>query len=419
MVKRATDVQMGAVSGLELCQRIRSRFPDLLTIILTGHDTLDMAIQAIRAGAYDFVSKPIVIDVLVVALDRALEHRALRLEVRKLRRTADAGPIASILGSSAAVHALTELIDQVADSDATVLITGESGTGKELVARAIHARSSRKDQPFVAINCAAMPAALLASELFGHVKGAFTDASRNRPGLVLQAGGGVLFLDEIGEMPLEMQAKLLRVLQERMVRPVGGDVEVPFAARLVTATNRDLELEVRERRFREDLFYRVNVVQVSVPALRDRQGDVLVLAHAFLHRIAARTGKAIDGLSPETARRLIDYDWPGNVRELENCIERAVALARTSELAVESLPDKIRLHRATRLTVDEDGPLDVLTLDEMARRYVQRVLTACGGNKTHAAKLLGIDRRSLYRRLAEPSTAPARATDESPAPSRG
>jgi len=393
------DIQMDGISGIELCARIREMHPDVLTILITGHSSVDVAVGAIRAGAYDFVLKPISIDAVAVAVSRALEYRGLRLEVRRLRKRAQNGGIESIVGSSPGVRELKQLIDQVAENDATVLITGESGTGKELVARAIHERSARKDQPFVAINCAAMPASLLESELFGHVKGAFTDAKRSRPGLFLQAAGGTLFLDEIGEMPLEMQAKLLRVLQERMVRPVGGDTEVPFEARLVTATNRELEVEIEEKRFREDLFYRINVVHVSVPPLRARQGDVLELAQVFLRRIAERTNKAVEGLTPEAAQRLVDYDWPGNVRELENCMERAVALTRTSEVAVDSLPDKVRNHRSSRLVIDADDPSELITLDEMEKRYVRRVLAACGGNKTQAAKVLGIDRRSLYRRL--------------------
>ncbi|MGE0869957.1 MAG: sigma-54-dependent transcriptional regulator [Kofleriaceae bacterium] len=410
-----TDVRMDGASGLTLCQQISEQHPDVLTIVMTGHSSVDVAVSAIRAGAYDFVLKPATIDAIAVAVARAVEHRSLRLEVKRLRRRA-ADSIGGILGSSQAIRELGEMIDQVADTGATVLITGESGTGKELVARAIHDRSQHKDQPFVAINCAAMPASLLESELFGHIKGAFTDAKRSRSGLFLQAQGGTIFLDEIGEMPLEMQAKLLRVLQERTVRPVGGDTEVAFTARVITATNRDLEHEVEERRFREDLYYRINVVHVPVPPLRARQGDVLELAHAFVRRIAERTGKAVEGLMPETAQRLIDYDWPGNVRELENCIERAVALARTSELTVDNLPDKIRNHRSSRLVIDGDDPSELITLAEMERRYVHRVLAACGGNKTHAAKILGIDRRSLYRRLDDSPKDAAKATPKEPPP---
>jgi two-component system response regulator HydG len=292
-----------------------------------------------------------------------------------------------------------DLVTRVADSDASVLIMGESGTGKELIARAVHAQSSRRDGPFLAVNCAAMPGALLESELFGHTRGAFTDAKAARTGLFEQASGGTLFLDEIGELPIEMQPKLLRALQERMVRPIGGNVEVPFDARIVTATNRDLEAEVDEKRFREDLYYRINVVRVDAPALRERGGDVLLLAQHFVERFAARSNKAVRGIHAAAAEKLVNYDWPGNVRELENCIERAVALLRFDEVTVDDLPEKIRQYRADRLVFATDDLTEVLTIDELERRYIQRVLTLVGGNKSRAADLLGLDRRTLYRRL--------------------
>jgi two-component system response regulator HydG len=311
-------------------------------------------------------------------------------------------PAHAIAGSSPAIRATIEMIARVASSDATVLITGESGTGKELVARALHNLSPRRDQPFVAVNCAAMPAPLLESELFGHVRGAFTDAKRSRAGLFVQAGAGTIFLDEIGEMPIEMQVKLLRVLQERKVRPVGGDEEVPFEARVVTATNRDLETEVEEKRFREDLFYRINVVAIPVPPLRARAGDILQLAQYFLKRIAGRTNKPVQGISGPAARLLMDYDWPGNVRELENCMERAVALCRLDEVTVDDLPAKVQEHQSSKIVITTESPGELITLDEMERRYVRQVLSAVSGNKTHAARILGIDRRSLYRRLESP-----------------
>jgi two-component system response regulator HydG len=254
----------------------------------------------------------------------------------------------------------------------------------------------------VAVNCAALPENLLESELFGHVRGAFTDAKRSRAGLFVQAGAGTIFLDEIGEMPIEMQVKLLRVLQERKVRPVGGDEEVPFEARVVTATNRDLETEVEEKRFREDLFYRINVVAIPVPPLRARAGDILQLAQYFLKRIAGRTSKPVQGISGPAARLLMDYDWPGNVRELENCMERAVALCRLDEVTVDDLPSKVQEHQSSKIVITTESPGELITLDEMERRYVRQVLNAVGGNKTHAARILGIDRRSLYRRLEEP-----------------
>jgi two-component system, NtrC family, response regulator AtoC len=405
-----TDVQMTGMSGIDLCQELRQRYPDLLPIVLTGQGGLDTAIAAIRAGAYDFITKPVKIDALAIAVQRALEHLSLKREVTRLRRDAAGDlPIDGIAGGSPAIRETIEMIRRVADSDATVLVTGESGTGKELVARALHNLSPRRDQPFVAVNCAAMPAPLLESELFGHVRGAFTDAKRSRAGLFVQAGAGTIFLDEIGEMPIEMQVKLLRVLQERKVRPVGGDEEVPFEARVVTATNRDLETEVDEKRFREDLFYRINVVAIPVPPLRARAGDILLLAQYFLKRIAGRTNKPVQGISGPAARLLMDYDWPGNVRELENCMERAVALCRLDEVTVDDLPSKVQEHQSSKIVITTESPGELITLDEMERRYVRQVLNAVGGNKTHAARILGIDRRSLYRRLEEPRHDPKTA----------
>ena len=398
-----TDVQMSGMSGIDLCQELRQRYPDLLPLVLTGQGGLDTAIAAIRAGAYDFITKPVKVDALAIAVERALSHLFLKREVTRLRKqSASDTPIDGIAGSSPAIRETIEMIRRVSDSDATVLVTGESGTGKELVARALHNLSARHDQPFVAVNCAAMPAPLLESELFGHVRGAFTDAKRSRAGLFVQAGAGTIFLDEIGEMPIEMQVKLLRVLQERKVRPVGGDEEVPFEARVVTATNRDLETEVDEKRFREDLFYRINVVAIPVPPLRSRAGDILLLAQYFLKRIAGRTSKPVQGISGPAARLLMDYDWPGNVRELENCMERAVALCRLDEVTVDDLPSKVQEHQSSKIVITTESPGELITLDEMERRYVRQVLNAVGGNKTHAARILGIDRRSLYRRLEEP-----------------
>jgi transcriptional regulator with PAS, ATPase and Fis domain len=314
----------------------------------------------------------------------------------------NSGAVAGILGGSTAIRGVIELIERVAPTEATVLVTGESGTGKELVARAVHGVSPRREAPFVAVNCAAMPQALLESELFGHLRGAFTDAKQARAGLFLQAGAGTIFLDEIGEIPAEMQVKLLRVLQERVVRPVGGDEETPFKARVVAATNRDLEADVGEGRFRADLYYRINVVQIDVPPLRARRGDVRTLAEHFLRGHVERGAKAVAGISAAAARKLVDYDWPGNVRELENCMERAVALARQPEITVDDLPGPVRDHDSVRLGLDGQAggdPEEMLTLAEMERRYVRRVVHAVGGNKSRAARILGIDRRSLYRRL--------------------
>ena len=396
-----SDIQMPGMTGVELCEQLKMRHPHILSIMLTGLGTYDTAIAAVRAGAYDYVTKPVKVDALLVVLERAFEHLLVKREARRLQSAAHvSAPIPGLVGASAAMRETTAMIRRVADSDATVLITGESGTGKERVARALHDLSSRKSEPFVAINCGAVPANLLESELFGHVRGAFTDAKSSRPGLFLQAGAGTILLDEIGEMPLDMQVKLLRVLQQRTLRPVGGDEEVPVRARVITATNRDLESEIEEKRFREDLFYRINVVAIAVPPLRDRGGDVLVLAQHVLDRVAARSTKPAPSLSPDAARKLVEYDWPGNVRELENCIERAVAICSGS-IQVQDLPPKIQKYEPTRLELSMT-PTAMITLDEMERRYVRQVLASVGGNKTHAARVLGIDRRSLYRRLEAP-----------------
>ena len=400
-----TDIYMTDMTGLELCEQIRQRHPDVLSIVITGQSTLENAIGAIRAGAYDFILKPIKLDTLAVAVGRALAHLLLLRELRHLRAVVEGEPPDGIAGNSPAIRETIEMVRRVSGSDATVLITGESGTGKELVARAVHRLSARRDQPFVAVNCAAMPAPLLESELFGHVRGAFTDAKTSRPGLFIQAGGGTIFLDEIGEMPAEMQVKLLRVLQERTLRPVGGDEELPFQARVLAATNRNLEVEVEQRRFREDLFYRINVVTLHVPPLRARAGDILLLAQHFLRRIANRINKPVRGFSEPAARMLLDYDWPGNVRELENCIERAVALCRLDEVTVDDLPTKVQEFHAKRIVIPtgvSGSPDAMITMEEMERRYVRQVLEAVRGNKTHAARILGIDRRSLYRRLETP-----------------
>jgi two-component system, NtrC family, response regulator HydG len=395
-----TDVQMDSMSGLALCERVVTNRPDLPVVVITAHGNMEVAISAIRAGAYDFINKPFKMDELSLTIERAIRHKRLHEEVKRLREAVErVKPVANLVGESAGMLRIYELVEQVADSDTSVLITGESGTGKELVARALHERSARRDAPFIAINCAAVPANLLESELFGHVRGAFTDAKRSRQGLFVQATGGTLFLDEIGEMPLEMQAKMLRVLQERRVRPVGGDAEIPFDTRLIAATNRDLDTEVEEKRFREDLFYRINVVNIHVPPLRSRGNDILLLAQHFLERYARRIDKPVVGISSGSARKLLDYDWPGNVRELENSMERAVTLTKLAEITVDDLPEKIRDFQSSSMVISGDNPDEMPTLEEVERRYIRRVLKAVGGNKTHAARVLGLDRRTLYRRL--------------------
>jgi DNA-binding NtrC family response regulator len=395
-----TDLRMPGMDGLALCERVALNRPDIPVVVVTAFGSMETAVAAIRAGAYDFITKPVDLDALVLVLERAVQHRALREEVRRLRQalgdvTADGG----VVGESVALRRVYELIDRVADSDASVLVTGESGTGKEVAARALHARSRRHEGPFVAINCAAMPEALLESELFGHAKGAFTDAKAARTGLFIKASGGTLFLDEVGEMPLTLQPKLLRALQERTVRPVGGDSEVPFDARIVAATNRDLELAVEEGRFREDLYYRLNVIGLELPPLRARGNDVLLLAQRFLEHFASRSGKRVVGLSPPVAQRLLAYGWPGNVRELQNCIERAVALTTFEQLTVEDLPERIRDYRASTASAQAGDVSELVSLEEMERRYIQRVIETVGGSRTLASRILGVDRKTLYRKL--------------------
>jgi DNA-binding NtrC family response regulator len=398
-----TDLNMKKVSGIDLCKLVVGDRPDIPVVVLTGFGSLDTAVAAIRAGAYDFISKPVELDALTIAIDRATRHRRLGAEVKRLRveidqakgRTGD-----EMIGQSPAMLEVRDLVERVADSEASVLITGESGSGKEVVARLLHKTSRRATGRFIAINCAAMPESLLESELFGHAKGAFTDAKSDKLGLFAEARGGTLFLDEIGDMPLGIQPKLLRVLQERTVRPVGGTSEVPIDVRVLTATNQDLESGIENGRFREDLYYRINVVELRLPPLRSRRGDILALARHFVERFAAQSQKKVTGLAPAAAERLLDYPWPGNVRELQNCMERAVALARFDQIGVDDLAPKVREHqRASHVLVATDDPSDLVPMDEVERRYVIRVMEAVGGNKAAAARILGFDRKRLTRML--------------------
>ena len=393
-----TDLSMPETSGLEVCERVIALRPDVPVVLITGHATLETAMGAIRAGAYDFVTKPIESKTLGVVVSRAVQHRRLREQIKMLRAARDANQ-SLIVGGSPAMRKVADLIDRVGDSDASVLIHGETGTGKELVARAVHNKSKRREGPFVAINCAAVPHSLLESELFGHARGAFTDAKATRMGLFQMANGGTLFLDEIGELPIDVQPKLLRALQERKVRPVGDNREIPYDARIVAATNRDLENEVREKRFREDLYYRINVVKVEVPPLRTRGSDTLHLAHHFLKQFAERSGKPTLELSERAAERLMAYEWPGNVRELENCIEHAVALARFDQVTVEDLPEKLRGYLAGSFVATANDPTEIVTMEELEKRYLLRVFKLVGNNKSRAAEVLGIDRRTMYRKL--------------------
>ena len=395
-----TDLAMPGIGGLAFCERAAANRPDVPVIVLTAYGSLETAVAAIRAGAHDFITKPVELDDLALTVERAAQHRALRDEVRRLRRALDdSRGYEELLGESAPMREVYALLDRVADTETSVLISGESGTGKELVARALHRRSRRRDGPFVAVSCAAIPETLLESQLFGHSKGAFTDARADHPGMFVQAHGGTLFLDEVGELPLGLQPKLLRALQERVVRPLGSSADVPFDARLVTATNRDLEGMVEERTFREDLYFRIHVVHVAVPPLRTRGSDILLLAQRFLETYAARAAKPVHAIAPAAAEKLLAYSWPGNVRELQNCIERAVALAAFDRITPDDLPEKVRSYRSSHIVVAGLDPAELPPLEEVERRYVLRVLEATAGNRTLAAQVLGLDRKTLYRKL--------------------
>ena len=396
-----TDLQLPKMDGLELCRRLAAERPHLPVLMITAFGNLDAAVAAIRAGARDFITKPIEMDQVGEALERATARRPA------FNHTGTVASIEEIIGESAALQKLRALVTRAAASDASVLITGESGTGKELVARALHrAGRQRAGGPFVAMNCAAVPETLLESELFGHVRGAFTDAKAPHQGLFLEADGGTLFLDEICDMSPRLQPKLLRALQERTVRPVGGLTEIPFDVRLVAATNENVASAVASRRFRSDLFFRINVIPIAVPPLREREDDVLLLARHFAAAHAAKSGRSAPTISTAAAERLRAHAWPGNVRELQNCIEHAIALADGAEILVHDLPEGVRADAARRRSpghgrVADAGESDdvLVPLSEIERRHILRVLEAVNGNKRLAARVLGVDRRTLYRKL--------------------
>ena len=393
------DVRMPGPSGLDVCRALSSACPDLPVVLMTGFGDMEAAISALRAGAHDFLTKPFETEALDVVLRRAAEQSAKQREVERLRDfVSDGEGFAGILGDSPEIRRLSDIVQRISGSDASVLVTGESGSGKELVARAIHSLSRRSRGPFVAINCAAMPDHLLESELFGHERGAFTGARAARVGLLRRAHGGTLFLDEIGDMSLSLQPKLLRALQEKLIRPVGSDHEVSFDVRVLAATHRNLQHAVRKGEFRADLFFRLNVISISVPPLRERGDDILLLAHRFLQEFARRDGKPLDGFAPGVASQLLRYDWPGNVRELRNTIEGAVTMARGQKVTLDDLPGLFLQHPgSTETVIASTGEL--LPLSEVERRHVLAILDAVGGNKSEAARILGVDRKTLQARL--------------------
>jgi two-component system response regulator HydG len=395
-----SDVKMPDLDGLDLLREVAEVSPTPPVITITAFGSIDTAIRAVKLGAYDYITKPFQIEQLVLVIDKALSERDLRDEVTRLRaEVQSAYGFGNMIGRSEAMREVFDLLRRMAASPATVLITGESGTGKELVAKAVHYASPRKHRPFVALNCAAIPETLLESDLFGYKRGAFTDARTDRQGLLVEANGGTLFLDEIGELPLTLQPKLLRALQEGEIRPLGASRSERVDVRLVAATNRDLEARLQQGRFREDLYYRLNVLHVHLPPLRERTEDVLLLAEHFLGRAAERSGKKVSAFNEAARKLLLGYSWPGNVRELENVVERVVALTESEIVGPADLPPALR---------DRKNPDQVatalaqgLTLDELEREYIQKVLQAEGGNKTRAAQRLGLDRKTLYRKLED------------------
>ena len=408
-----SDIQMPDFSGVELLREARQIAPDTVFIMITAFASTETAIEALQHGAYDYITKPFRMDDLRAVVRHALEKgRSLKapasvlpnhLEAQQGQKLFQALQGSHVVGKSPKMIEVYRTIGTVAMGDSTVLITGESGTGKELVARAIHEASLRREKPFVSINCSAFPETLLESELFGYMKGAFTGANTNKKGLFEAASGGSVFLDEIGDMTLAMQVKLLRVLQERRLRPLGGTGEVPVDVRVIAATNQDLESNIREGSFREDLYYRIAVINIHLPALRERVEDVGLLAFSFLRHYSEKTGKAISGISPEALRCLESYSWPGNVRQLENTIERAVALEATSEIQLERLPDVVR-NRSNAAAGDlftlPDGPFDLEGfLTQIESSLVSQALRQADGNQTLAAQRLKLTKGSLRHKL--------------------
>ncbi|HET8624757.1 MAG TPA: sigma-54 dependent transcriptional regulator [Gemmatimonadales bacterium] len=398
-----TDVRMPQVSGLDILQAAREQDSMTPVILMTAQASLQSAIAAVNSGAYHYIQKPFANDELVTILRRASDYRAVKVENKQLkqeirRRERSGGAVSRPIGKSKRFLEALKLAEHVAPTDSTVLITGESGTGKEVIARFIHNMSNRSDGPFLSINCGALPENLLESELFGHVKGSFTGAVRDKQGLFAAARGGSFFLDEVGEMPPSLQVKLLRVLQEREAIPVGATEPIPVDVRIIAATNRDLEEEIRRGNFRPDLFYRLNVININLPPLRERRDDLVLLIEAFFQTLSQETSTDVKALAPDALDAVMVYEWPGNVRELENALEHAAVLSRGSLIEAVALPERITKRKKEPLVAERSyrNP----TLEVIERAYIMYVLQAEGGNKTRAAEVLGIDPSTLYRKLS-------------------
>ncbi|HET8676967.1 MAG TPA: sigma-54 dependent transcriptional regulator [Blastocatellia bacterium] len=395
-----TDIKLPGMSGLELLARIRVDWPEVAVIIMTAFSSISSAVEAMKLGAEDYIGKPFQLDELAITVEKALERLSLRREVKELRaEVRERYNFSNIVGRSKPMQQLFEVIKRIAARrDASALIIGSTGTGKELVARAIHYNSDRRDAPFMPINCSAIPETLLESELFGHQKGAFTGAHETRRGLIEEAQGGTVFLDEINTLSPNLQVKLLRVLQERVVRRVGGRENIPIDIRLVSASNQDLEDAVKRNEFRQDLYYRLNVVPVRLPDLKDRREDIPLLVHHFLQKFAQQHGEPARRFSNEGMRILMTHTWPGNVRELENAVEHALTMGSGEVLMPEDLPASVT---TPERDIVEEATLDNVTLSEVERRYILRILEKMDGHQIKTAQILGIDRRTLYRRLRQ------------------
>jgi DNA-binding NtrC family response regulator len=393
-----TDVEMPEMRGTELLAAILAEKPSQLVLLITAFGSIDLAVSTVQSGACDFIAKPFKIEALGAAIERAFHNRQIRREIVRVRKASSLEAPEQIIASSSPMRRVLETAQKAAGTDSITLITGETGTGKGVIARLIHDSGARREQPFYHLNCASLPPTLVESELFGVRRGAFTDAKEDRDGAFVAAGDGTLFLDEVGEIPLEIQSKLLHVLENGRVRPLGSSSDVPIRARLIAATNRSLEALLAEGRFRQDLYYRLNVIRIEVPPLRERSEDIIPLVDLFLNRACQRLGRSFIGVSAAAMRRLLGYPWPGNARELANVIERAVVLSDHDTLVPEDFDIPKNDGVGTLLAQGADGNVP---LEEIERAYVRRVLEEHGGNKAGAARSLGINRRTLYRKLKE------------------
>jgi DNA-binding NtrC family response regulator len=392
-----TDLRVPQIGGLELLKRVRTSYPQTAVLVLTQYGTIESAVEATRLGAADYITKPFHIPELRSKLDRMIRLLDVDQENRVLRETLRTRPgFADLIGVSVKMQRVYRLIERVSQHAYPVLILGESGTGKELVARSVHYSGVRRNKPFIPVDCSSLVPTLIEAELFGYVKGAFTGALHAKQGLMEIADGGTLFLDEIGDLPFDMQAKLLRALQEKEVRPVGSTDRIPLSARIIAATNRDLDASVRQGTFRQDLFFRLNVVQIKIPPLRERKTDIPILVNSFLEKFSEANGK-MRTISEDAIARMMAYDWPGNVRELENAIERAIALGSGPILHAGDLPTNLQYGTGERLPQNDE----LLPLDELERRAILRALREAGGDKLAAARMLGIGKTTLYRKLKQ------------------